>query len=593
MLVGLISLLANVALMGTSGWFITAMGIAGSAGGSLDYFTPAALIRAFAILRTGGRYGERLVSHEATFRMIAHLRTWLFRRIEPQPPTALDAYHSGDLSARLRADVDRLETVYLRIFAPLAVGLAGCLAIVAWLNRISGPFALVEGLLLGLSGLAVPLALCRTAGPTSRRQVGLSVQLTEAAIDALQGMAELQAFGAARRHVARFAEISGDLIAQQSKLGRLAGTSQAVMLLCANLALWSIVALAIPLVRNGGLPPPDLVMAALVALAGFEAVAPLPAAFFAMGGVLLSAGRIFALADAGPPTRHTRTTESFRHSRTGACEKIENRVGRASRPPFGEAESQSVSAAGVGGGQDARPTHHLANGDDEKEAVTSARLAHCDLQLTELSFRYQNNAVPVIDRFHLSLPQGKRIGLVGPAGAGKSTLILLISGLLPAGAGTISINDRPLEDYDAETVRGCFAVAPQDPRLFTGSVRDNLRLGRPDASDEALWRALKLVSLDDFVSALPDRLDCFLGEAGLTLSGGQARRLSVARALLKDAAVLVLDEPGEGLDYLTERAMLDAIVQSLGDRSLLLITHRPAGLDLMDEVIAMPTPRLI
>jgi len=525
--IALVALFANVALMGTSGWFITAMGLAGAAGGSLDYFTPAALIRAFAILRTTGRYGERLVTHEATFRMIARLRTWLFRHIEPQAPTVLDAYHSGDLNSRLRTDVDRLETVYLRIFGPLAVALAASLALLLWMGRYQPSFAIAEGVFLGLSGFVVPLALYGLAAPWSRTQVRLTVQLTERSVDSLQGMAELLAFGAARRHLALFAASGRDLIAAQVKLGRLTGLSQAAMLLGSNLALWSVVVLAIPLVRSGGLQPADFVMVSLVALAGFEAVAPLPAAFFAVGGVLESARRIFALADACP-----------------------------SAPPLPVPPP---------------PLHP----------------DRCDLRLSRVTFRYGKNTPPVLNRFSFALPQGRRVALIGPAGAGKSTLILLMTGLIRPECGQILVNGRPIAEFDPETLRRHFSVAPQNPGLFTGSIRGNLCLGRPDAPDALLWRTLKLVRLDDFAASLPDGLDSWLGEAGLTLSGGQARRLSIARALLKEAPLVVLDEPGEGLDYQTEKSMLQGVIDALDGRSLLLITHRNAGLDLMDEVVQL------
>jgi ATP-binding cassette subfamily C protein CydC len=163
-----------------------------------------------------------------------------------------------------------------------------------------------------------------------------------------------------------------------------------------------------------------------------------------------------------------------------------------------------------------------------------------------------------------------------------------LTGLLRPDEGVISLNGRPSEEYEPETLRACFAVAPQETGLFSGSVADNLKLARPDAGEAELWHVLSVVGLDDFVAALPDGLDTWLGETGLTLSGGQARRLSIARALLKDAPVLVLDEPGEGLDYRSERAMLRALVDDLHGRSLLLISHRSGGLDLMDDIVSLP-----
>lgn len=525
-MLSLVALLANVALMGTSGWFITAMGLAGVAGGTLDYFSPAAMIRAFAILRTGGRYAERLVTHEATFRLIAALRVWLFERMEPQSPLALSAHHSGDLASRLRTDLDRLESACLRIALPFFVAVAAIPAIVAWLCRYAVSFAIIESLGLVLAGLFVPMSLSLSTMAWSRRRVGLLVHLNEAAVDIVQGMAELLAFGAAQRFVGRFSEASRAAIAAQTRLGLVDGLAQAGLLLGGNLALWGVVVAAIPLVRQGGLAPADMVMAGLVALAAFEAVAPLPGAFQSLGGVLESAGRIFALADACPAS-------------------AEPLVGRPALP------------------------------------------ARCDLRLRGLDFAYRAGDRPILAGIDLDLPQGRKVAVLGPTGAGKSTLVLLLTGLVRPTGGRILLGDRPSGDFDGESWRSLFAVAPQSPGLFCGTLADNLRLGRADASDADLMHALEVAGLADFVAMAPGGLGCWLGETGLTLSGGQARRLSVARALLKTAPVLILDEPGEGLDYRSEQAMLSAVVGDLGGRSLMLITHRAAGLDLVDDVIRL------
>jgi ATP-binding cassette subfamily C protein CydC len=518
----LATLLANVVLMALSGWFITAMAIAGAAGATMNYFTPAALIRACAIVRTGGRYGERLVTHEATFRLIARLRVWLFTKVEPQPPGVLERFHSGDLANRMRADIDVLETAYLRLFAPLAVAIVGAGIVVGWMGFYSAAIALSEGILVVLTGFLAPMLLARLSARRGRHQVQLAAQLAETAIDGVQGMPELLVFGAAQSHAERFAEMSRVFIGEKMALGQFAGLSQAIVLLGGNLALWGAVVLAIPLVRHGSLAPPELVMLALAAIAAFEAVSPLPAALLGLAGVQEAARRVFSLADARPPP----------------------------------------------------PSHR-------EDAV---RLARCDIRVRNLRYRY-DAAAPALNGFDLDLPQGKRVAVVGPIGAGKSTLVMLLTGLIQADVGSITINGRSIADYDGETVRRCFAVAPQRPGLFSGTVRDILRLGRHDAGDAALWRALTLVGLDDFVAHLPEGLDTWLGEAGLTVSGGQTRRLSIARAILRNAQVLILDEPGEGLDTHSEHALLAEIAANLEGRSLVLITHRKAGLALVDDVV--------
>ncbi|EPY00411.1 thiol reductant ABC exporter subunit CydC [Magnetospirillum fulvum] len=520
----LLTLLAQTGLMALSGWFIAAMALAGVAGSSLNYFTPSALIRAAAIVRTAGRYGERLVGHEATFRLIARLRVWLYRRLELLPLVVRGAHDGADLAQRLRGDLDRLETVFLRLIAPLAVALAGGGLGVLWMGRFDSTLALAEAVLLLAAGVAVPVMVARAAARRGVRQVTLLTALSGAAVEAVQGLPELLVFGADRRHRDRIEALSSDLIAEQIGLGRLIALSQAAGLLCGHLALWAAVVLTVPLLAEGRLGGPDLAMLVLLALALFEAVTPLPAAFLALGGVIESARRVFALADAAPDA-------------------------------------------------------------SEAETVPQPCPTRCDLSLRRITYRWGPEQPALFDGFEFDLPQGGRVALVGPSGSGKSTLVLLLTGLVTPEAGTIRLGDRPIESLDDETRRRCFAVAPQSCGLFSGTLRASLRLADPEADDAALWRSLTLVGLADFVAALPEGLDTWIGAAGLTLSGGQARRLAVARAWLRPAPVLILDEPGEGLDPEAEQALLDALIDQLDGRSLLLITHRSAGLARMEHVV--------
>lgn len=523
-LLALLTLLAQTGLMALSGWFIAAMALAGVAGSSLNYFTPSALIRAAAIVRTAGRYGERLVGHEATFHLIARLRVWLYRRLERLPLVARGGHDGADLAQRLRGDLDRLETVFLRLIAPLAVALAGGGLGVLWMGRFESDLALTEALLLLAAGIAVPVMVARAAARRGQRQVTLLTGLSRAAVEAVQGLPELLVFGADTRHRARIEALSSELIAEQTGLGRLVALSQAAGLLCGHLALWAAVVLTVPLLAEGRLAGPDLAMLALLALALFEAVTPLPAAFLALGGVVESARRVFALADSAPAA------------------------------PEAEPPPQPLPA-------------------------------RCDLSLRGVTYRWSPEQAALFDGFDFDLPQGGRVALVGPSGSGKSTLVLLLTGLVTPEAGTILLGGRPIEAVDDETRRRCFAVAPQSCGLFSGTIRACLHLADPAADEAALWRGLTVAGLADFVAALPDGLDTWIGAAGLTLSGGQARRLAVARAWLRPAPVLILDEPGEGLDPEAEQALLDAVIDGLDGRSLLLITHRSAGLARMESVV--------
>lgn len=527
-LLALVALFANIALMATSGWFIAAMGLAGAAGGSMNYFAPAALIRLFAILRTGGRYAERLATHEATFRVISGLKVWIYRRMEPLAPPLLAAFASGDLASRLRADIDRLEGAYLKIFLPFCSAFCVSILVPLWLARYDRSLGWLEAGALIAAGWVLPALLGRWTARLAGRSVALQTALTERAVGLLQGMGEILIFQPPGWRAGFMAE-SHALTGNQRRLGRLAGLNQASLSLGANLALWGSVVLAVPLVADGRMAPPDLVLTALLALAAFEAVAPLPAAFQAMGAVGRSAGRIFALADAG------------------------------------------------NAGDQANPAGLMP--------IPSAD--RLDFRLEAMTFRYSGTDRMLFEDLTLCLGTGRRVALVGPPGVGKTTLVYLLAGLLHPTAGRVTLAGQALDRYDGEALRACLAVAPQMPSLFTGTVRQNLLLGHPAAAESDLWRVLEIAQLAPMVAALPGGLDCALGAGGMTLSGGEARRLSVARALLKPAGLLILDEPGEGLDTATETALMAAVIATLDGRGLLLITHRTAGLALMDEVVRL------
>jgi ATP-binding cassette subfamily C protein CydC len=339
-------------------------------------------------------------------------------------------------------------------------------------------------------------------------------------------MAELLAFSADEDHRARFLEENQRWTGAKTATASLTHVGQAGSGLLANLALWSALVLTLPLVvEEGGLARPDVVMLALLAMALFETVAPLPAAFLGLTDLLASARRLFAVAD-----------------------QIPDRL-----PPHGEG---------------APPPDR------------------CPIALERVTFAYQLRH-PVLDDFSLILAPCERVAVVGPSGAGKSTLVALLAGLRMPTAGRIILAGRSARDWDPEARRRLFAVAPQDARLFTGSLRENLTLGNPKAGEEAVARACRTALLEEVLAALPQGLETPIGAAGATLSGGQARRIGVARALLKPAPVMILDEPTEGLDPAMGRELLIRVLADLGGRSLLVITHDSVdGLD-FDRVVTV------
>lgn len=531
-LLSLITLLASVSLMAIAGWFITSMAIAGINAVSLNYFTPAALIRGAAIARTLGRYGERLVTHEATFRLLARLRTWFYEHIEPLAPAGLETYASGDILSRIRADIDTLDNLYLRIMVPVVVALLAAILFVAVLVTYSPALALTELGLLLVAGVIVPVIVNRLGYQAGRQTVECTARLRTKLVSDLQGMAELKIYGVAKAHNASLQSISRQLAAEQHTTARLNGFSEGALGFCTNLAMWSLIVIAIPLVNKHTLSAPDLTMLALFALASFEAVMALPQAFQSLGETLTAARRIFSLSDL-PAT--------------------------VSEPesPFPVPQDLSVHVQNVS-------FHYPAN---KTDATT----------------------VNALDGINLELPAGHKLAIIGTTGAGKSTLLQLLLRFREADSGHILLNDQPIERYHSEAIRQRLAVVTQQTHLFNTTLRDNLLLANPKAEQAEIEQACKAALIHDFITEQPQGYETMTGETGIRLSGGQARRLAVARALLKPAPVLILDEPTEGLDPRNAELLMKNLVDWVNERrqSLLLITHRLQGLDKMDDIRVM------
>jgi ATP-binding cassette subfamily C protein CydC len=531
LLAALVTLLANVTLMAVSGWFIASMAVAGATGTAMNYFTPAALIRASAIGRTVGRYVERLVTHEATLRLLAGLRVWFYSHLEPLAPARLQEVHSGDLLSRIRADIDALDNLYIRILVPVAVASVSLTLFLAFLLRFDTALALVTVGIMLLAGVVGPLWAARVGEAPVRRLVETQAALRSAAVDGVQGMAEILVYGAAEAQAERLQRLSLELTGDQDLMSRYTGISQGAVGLAANLALWMLLWLAIPLVSQGRIAPPELAMLALFTLASFEAVAPLPQTFQHLGGALAAARRLFTIVDAAPAVR-------------------------------------------------------------EPEGPSPA-VGRFDLQLVGVRFTHPGGGHAALDGIDLSLAQGGRLAVVGTTGAGKSTLINLILRFWEPDGGEIRLGGHKLGALRGEDLRRQIAVISQRTHLFNASIRENLLLANPGASQEALEHACAAAQVHDFIASLPEGYDTWVGETGVRLSGGQARRIAIARALLKDAPILLLDEPTEGVDAPTEQALLAGIDRLMRGRTVLLITHRRVGLDRMDEIIMLDRGRVI
>jgi thiol reductant ABC exporter CydC subunit len=492
---------------------------------------PIYLVRLFSLTRAGARYAERLTSHALTFRLLARLRTWFYGRLEPLAPLRLGQYRSGDLLARIVKDVDDLENLYLRGVAPLAVAFLVAALTTAFFALISPLLALATLACLLVGGAGVPALVAVLARRWHRRELELRAALQATLVDGVQGVVDLVACGAEADYLQKVAGLNGALGGVQGRLAVLTGVQDSTSDLVAQGTVLVVLAMAIPLVSAGRVGGASLAAMALVALASFEALRPVGQAFAALGRTLAAGGRLFAIVDSPPAV-----TE---------------------------------------------PPHPL---------VVPPSPA---LEFRHVCFAYAPDEPAVLHDVTLQIAPGRRVAVVGPSGAGKSTLVALAARFADPSGGALLLAGQPLAAYASDAVRDAVGVTGQDAHIFQRSVRANLLLARPAASEDDLWWALEQAQLASVVRRLPEGLDSQVGAQGQALSGGERQRLAVARVLLKDAPLVILDEPTAHLDPDTERRLLDALWAALAGRGVLLITHRLVCMDAMDEILVLDAGHVV
>jgi thiol reductant ABC exporter CydC subunit len=522
-LLGALTVLFGVGLMATAGYLISR---AAERPAILSLTAATVLVRFFALARPLTRYVERLVSHDLAFRVLGNARLGLYRRIEPLAPVQLDGYRKGDLLSRMVADVDALQNLHLRaIVPPMAALVAGAVAIgVAAAVAPWAALVLAAGLLLG--GIAVPAVAGSLRRRTGGRQAAARGELTAELVDVLNAAPELAVYGREDGSRDRIRAADDELVRLARRDALAGGVGDALALLVVGVTVAGVLACAISAQTAGNLDRTMIAMVTLLALASFEAVQPLSAAARELFATLAAGRRLLELMEREPAV--TDPTEP------------------APPPP-----SPPV------------------------------------LALENVSARYAPEEDPVLDSFSLRLEPGRRIALVGESGAGKTTVVNLVLRFLDPEHGSVTLGGRDLRELSQADVRHAVAVAGQDSHLFSSSIRENVLLGRPEASDAELKDALRRAGLEDLVEELPDGWNTLVGEQGKELSGGQRQRITLARALLADAPILVLDEPTAHLDSATAERLLGDILEAADGRSVLLITHRPEGLDLVDEIVVL------
>ncbi|MFD3656019.1 thiol reductant ABC exporter subunit CydD [Streptomyces sp. NPDC058620] len=529
LLLGSLAVGSAVGLMAVSGWLISR---ASEQPPVLYLMMAVTATRAFGIGRAVFRYAERLVSHDAVLRMLAELRVAVYRRLERIAPAGLRTTRRGDLLSRLVADVDALQDYWLRWLLPVGTAVVvgtAAAGFTGWLLPEAG-VVLAVGLLL--AGVGVPLVSGACARHVERQLAPARATLATRVTDLLTGTAELTVAGALPARSRQVREADGVLTRIASRAATATALGGGLSALICGLTVVGAALVALPAVRDGRLAGVALAVVVLTPLAAFEAVTGLPLAVQYRQRVKRSAERVYEVLDAPAPVREPATPAEAPDS------------------PF-------------------------------------------PLEVRGLSARYAGATRDALESVDLTLVPGRRIAVVGPSGSGKSTLAQVLLRFLDARAGTYRIGGVEASELDSDTVRTYVGLCAQDAHVFDSSIRENLRLARTGATDGELRDALAQARLLDWADSLPDGLDTLVGEHGARLSGGQRQRLALARALLADFPVLVLDEPAEHLDLATADALTADLLTATRGRTTLLITHRLEGLDAVDEVLVLDAGRVV
>ena len=492
----------GVALLATAGYLISR---AAEQPPILSLTVTIVIVRFLGLGRPIARYADRLASHDLALRGLGRIRARVYERIEPLAPGQLEGYRRGDLLARMVGDVDALQGLYVRGLGPPVVALVvgtACVAVTAVFLPVAA-VVLAVGLLV--AGVAVPWLSAVLARTVGRRQAVTRGALTAELVELLRGAPELVVYGQEEATLARVRELDRELTRSGRRDALVAGLGDALTILVTGLTTAGVLAVGVSSAASGGLDRVLVATLTLLALASFDAVAPLAATARELSATTASGGRVLALIDRSPAIE-----------------------------------------------------------DPELPLPPPSREAKVVLDGVTAAYRGEQ-----------------------PSGSGKTTVTRLLLRFLDPDAGSVTIAGHDLREYAQTDVRKHFGIAGQEAYVFDSTIRENLRLARPAASDAELHDVLRRARLDDWVTSLPEGLDTLVGDEGSRLSGGQRQRLTLARALLADAPVLVLDEPTAHLDPATAQSVMDDVLDATAGRCVLLITHRPEGLERMDEVVTL------
>lgn len=522
-LVSVIASLSSIGLMATSGWFITAMGVAGFTGAVLNIFIPSAMIRMFALLRTVLRYFDRLFSHDATFKIISVFRLDLFTKAIDLKTQDVAIFKSSDLERRLRSDVDKLELAYLKQFMPIVCAFIVSVIVCSWFLSYDIYIALSMLTIIFLAGILIPIIISLYVKKDVIAISEKANNLNDKASDLTFGLFDLTLMDKTQIFADKFKQEAEVLARSHARLNFAEGLNTAFLQAFTMLIVIAILLIGTPLFMQSKLAANDLIMLAITSMAMFEVITPLSAAFLNLAAVKISAKRVFDLVD--------------------------NKA------------------------------------KEENEGLELLKDKLTTIEFKDVDFAYQGCIKNTLSKVNLKFECNKNYIIKGRSGIGKSTIISLISAIYEPSKGQILANNIDYSNLNKDNLREHLSVATQDLSLFSGNIKNIFTAISPKISDDEIYELLKIVELDEFVKSLPDKLLQFTGNTGILLSGGQARRLCLARALCKKSDFLLLDEPSEGLDLNLEQRIINRILNLR--KGIIMITHKDAGLELVDEIIKL------
>lgn len=522
-LIGSLTIGSSVALMGTSAWLISTAALHPSVA---DLGVAVVGVRFFGITRGIFRYLERLTSHDVTFRLLSRLRVWFYEKLEPLAPACLMEFRAGDLLSRIIGDVETLENFYVRVVSPpLTAGVVGFFTSI-FLASFHPPLAPAFLFFFLSLGIVLPALSQILSRRSAEQTITLRADLHTHLVDGIQGMADLLAYGQAEKRLAQVSTNGLDYGNAQRRMARVTGFHSGLSTLLTNLGLWTILLICIPQVTSGNLAGPMLASLTLLTFASFEAVTPLPLAAQMWNSSREAAKRLFEVVDAEPTVK-----------------------------------------------------------DDIQYSPDNNRVSN--IEFSNLSFAYPNQTTPSLQHITFNLQPGHSTAIVGPSGAGKSTLANLLFRFWDYEIGDITLGGKSLKTLNQDEVRARIGLVSQNTYFFNTSIFENLRFARRKVTQEEIESAAQAAQVHDFIKKLPKGYDTMVGEQGLRLSGGERQRLAIARVLIKNAPILILDEPTVNLDALTEKQILQTLFNVMRQKTSLLITHRLIGLENVDEIIVV------